>query len=70
MDMDLDTSTAVWAIIGLILLIVALIAVGPLLTIWSLNTLFGLSIAYTFKTWIAALVLGLLVSNSTYIRSE
>lgn len=31
---------------------------GPLALIWSLNTLFGLGIAYTFKTWGAALILG------------
>lgn len=44
----------------LVILAVVLIAVGvgPLITIWSLNTLFMAgSIAYTFKTWLAALLL-------------
>lgn len=44
-------------IIGLILLIAVLILIigaGPLITIWSLNALFGLSILYNFKTWFAA----------------
>lgn len=42
----------------LILLSIVLIAVGPLVTIWCLNTLFPvLSIPYTFWTWLAALVL-------------
>lgn len=28
---------------------------GPLLTIWSLNLLFGLQIDYSFKSWVAVL---------------
>ena len=42
----------------LILLIVAVIVLAPLATIWSLNVLFGLGIAYTWKTWLAVLILG------------
>ena len=39
-------------------LVIALILLGPLLTIWSLNTLFPvLAIPYTLETWIAALLL-------------
>ena len=39
--------------------ILALVLLGPLLTIWSLNTLFPvLAIPYTIETWVAALVLG------------
>ncbi len=34
---------------------VALVALGPLLTLWSINTLFGLTIPYTLKTWFATL---------------
>lgn len=30
---------------------------GPILMIWSLNTLFALDIAYTLKTWFAAFIL-------------
>lgn len=41
-----------------ILVIIALaIVLSPLGTIWMLNTLFGLGLAYTFKTWLAALIL-------------
>lgn len=43
--------------LGLILLAVLLIIAGPLIIIWALNTLFGLGIAYTFWTWLAALIL-------------
>lgn len=43
----------------IVLLIVAIIAFGPLLLIWSLNTLFpALAIPYTFWTWLAAFLLG------------
>lgn len=46
-------------IIGIILVVILLVIFGPLLTIWVLNTLFpSLAIAYTFKTWLAALLLG------------
>ena len=39
--------------------ILALIILGPLLTIWSLNTLFPvLAIQYTLETWVAALIIG------------
>ena len=39
------------------LILVLLIIAGPLLTIWSLNTLFGLGIAYNFYTWLATVIL-------------
>ena len=42
----------------IIAIVIALIILGPLALLWSLNTLFSLAIAYTFKTWLAALVLG------------
>ena len=40
---------------AVILILVAILAIifGPLVTIWSFNTLFGLGIAYTFWTWLA-----------------
>ena len=43
-----------------LVLLVAVIAVGPLLSIWALNTLFPvLAIPYTLETWAAmALVCG------------
>ena len=44
-------------IVGLIGLIIRLIIFGPLATIWALNTVFGLHIAYTFWTWLGTLVL-------------
>ena len=41
-----------------VLLIVAAVALGPLLIIWSLNTLFPIvNIPYTWETWAAAFFL-------------
>ena len=42
-----------------LVLIIAIIVVGPLLSIWALNTLFPvLAIPYTFDTWVAMLLVG------------
>ena len=48
-----------WIIISLIVAL-ALIFV-PIVLIWSLNTLFPLSIPLTFKTWMAAQFISILV---------
>lgn len=46
------------SVIGLILLVIAIIIAGPLLLIWSLNTLFPLlAIPYNIWTWLATLIL-------------
>ena len=42
-----------------IIVILALIALGPLLTIWSLNVLFPLlAIKYSLESWLAIVILG------------
>jgi len=42
-----------------LVLIVAIIIVGPLLSIWALNTLFPvLAIPYTLETWLAVILVG------------
>jgi len=40
---------------GLVVLCAVFLLVGPLISIWTLNTLFGLGIVYTFWTWLAML---------------
>jgi NhaP-type Na+/H+ or K+/H+ antiporter len=35
-----------------------------------LNTLFGLGIFYTFKTWLAALVLGAIISPTVQVKKS
>ncbi len=44
-------------LIILLLVAVPLIAAGPLIILWALNTLFGLGIPYTFWTWLATAIL-------------
>lgn len=45
------------AIIPFILLITATVVLGPLVSIWALNTLFpALAIPYSFDTWAAAVI--------------
>lgn len=50
-----------------LIILVAAVAIGPLLTLWTLNTLFpALVIPYTWETWLAALFLGgILTTNVT-----
>ena len=47
------------AIIAALIALLAVILVGPLLTIASLNTLFGLNIAYTVYTYLSVMWLNL-----------
>ena len=56
--------------IFVVLLVVALIVLGPLAAIWSLNTLFHTNIDYTWQTWLAALVLGGAVRSTVYSSSK
>ncbi len=51
--------------IGLAVLIVCLLFVGPVFTILSLNTLFGLTIPINIWTWLSAFWLGAVVYGST-----
>lgn len=50
--------------LALILVLIVVIVFAPLLTIWSLNTLFGLGIAYTFWTWLATVWLQMVTFGS------
>jgi hypothetical protein len=46
-------------IVLIVLAVILLIALGPLLTIWALNTLFpALAIPYTLETWAATVIMG------------
>ena len=47
------------AVVGAILVLIALMFVSPLLTIASLNTLFGLNIAYTLYTYLSVMWLNI-----------
>lgn len=43
----------------IVLAVIVLVAIGPLLTIWSINVLFpALAIPYSLETWAAVIILG------------
>ena len=46
------------------LLIIAILVLMPFCLIWSVNTLFLLDIPYTAQTWLAAFILGGMLSNN------
>lgn len=48
-------STKLAVVLVFLALIVFVSVLGPIFTIWSLNTLFGLEIPYTFTSWLAVL---------------
>jgi len=63
--------STIFKILGIGALIVFLMALGPLLILWSLNTLFPvLAIPYTIWTWLAALILGAAVSPSVKVTKK
>jgi hypothetical protein len=52
-----------------LIVIVALVAVGPLLTIWALNTLFPvLNIPYGLDTWAAVVLLGMFFRANVTVK--
>jgi hypothetical protein len=49
--------------------IILIIAVGPLLTIWAVNTLFPtVAIPYTLETWFAVVVLGAFMRSKVSLK--
>jgi hypothetical protein len=46
-----------------LIILVAVAALGPLLVIWSLNTLFALTIPFTIETWSAVIILGMFLKG-------
>ena len=54
-------------ILGLVI-IAAIVAVGPLLIMWSMNTLFGLGIQYGLKEWIAVFILTSIFAPKTAVK--
>lgn len=58
------------AIVLLAAIAIATILIGgPLLCIWSMNTLFGLGIDYTFKNWAATMFLLLMFQSRSSTKS-
>lgn len=57
MNKFFKTLVGIFIILVVVCLWLGLLVAIPLLAIWSVNTLFGLGIAYTVLNWIAAYVL-------------
>lgn len=56
-------------IVLLIAFIVFLVVIGPLLTIWALNTLFPvLAIQYTWQTWLAVIFVGAFLRANVTVK--
>ena len=54
-----------------IALIVLLLAIGPWLVIWSLNTLFPLlAIQFTFWTWCAVVIMGVFFRANVTVKRK
>lgn len=54
-----------------VVLVIPLIIVGPLLTIWALNTLFpALAIPFTFWTWLAVVILGGVFKSNVTVKRQ
>ena len=53
-NMNNTASMLIWLAI-----LIAMIIFGPFATIWSINTLFGTTIAFTFETWLATVWLSM-----------
>jgi len=52
-----------------VIVIIALIAIGPLLTIWALNTIFpALAIPYALDTWAAVVLLGVFIRANVTVK--
>ena len=52
-----------------LILIVVLVAIGPLLTIWAFNTLFPvLAIPYALDTWAAVVLLGVFIRANVTVK--
>lgn len=52
-------------VFGIVLFIIAVFAIGPFLSIYAVNHLFGTAIAMSFSNWIAAVWLHIVVASST-----
>ena len=51
-----------------VVFIVAVIIIGPLLTIWALNTLFAFGIELTIWTWLSVVVLGSFLRGNVTVK--
>lgn len=50
-------------IVGLFILIVVFMVIVPIALMWSIECLWGVTIALTFKNWFAAFLLGMILGG-------
>lgn len=50
---------------GIVAVFIVALIIWPWAIVWAINTLFGLGIAYTFKTWLACAIIMLVFGKST-----
>jgi hypothetical protein len=63
--------TKLVTIVLMIILVIVLIAIGPIVVIWALNTLFPiLAIQFTFYTWLAVVILGAFLRANVSIKKD
>jgi hypothetical protein len=56
-------------ILAIVALVAFIIIIGPILTIWALNTLFPtLAIPYAIETWFAIVILGLAFKSNVTVK--
>jgi len=60
----------VLAILGIFVLAVLAIIFFPLFNIWAINTLFGLVIPWTFKTWLASVLLTSMFTGAAFNQKK
>ena len=60
-----------FSLLVLIGLLVLIVVIGPLVTIWALNTLFpALAIAYSLETWVAVVIIGTALRANVSIKKD
>lgn len=57
-------------VVALLVFLGLIIWLAPLVSIWSLNTLFGLSIGYGLKQWAAMMWVGLVLFPKSKLSKE
>ena len=57
-------------VIFLAIVLAVAVFIGPFIFIWSVNTLFGLTIGYTLKNWFAGLILLMSIRSGHYTKTE
>ena len=66
----MDDNAKILAGLFILALIVFFIAIGPICSIWALNTLFGLEIVLSFKTWCAMAWLHMLLATNVKTKKN